>query len=92
MLQRVRRVRPPRIPRRSSAAQPYYTSAPPLHAEFERHPAFLDLSSQLDDAGLPAFAAHGETSVRVLHEPRDFYQALLVRPSLSPRSVAAPHR
>lgn len=80
MLHRLRRVRPPRPrPPQPRHASPYYSSAPPLHAEFERHPAFLDLSSELDTAGLPAFAAHGESCVSVLHEPKDFYQSLLVR-------------
>ncbi|GAA5846878.1 hypothetical protein JCM9279_004478 [Rhodotorula babjevae] len=88
MLHRLRRVRPPRPrPPRPAHAAPYYSSAPPLHAEFERHPAFLDLSSELDAAGLPAFAAHGESCVSVLHEPKDFYQSLLTKIATAKRRI-----
>ncbi|GAA5891952.1 hypothetical protein JCM8208_002949 [Rhodotorula glutinis] len=89
MLHRLRRVvRPPRPrPPGILPPSPYYSSAPPLHAEFERHPAFLDLSSELDGAGLPAFAAHGESCVSVLHEPKDFYQALLRKIGTAKRRI-----
>ncbi|BGP36216.1 CDP-diacylglycerol--glycerol-3-phosphate 3-phosphatidyltransferase [Rhodotorula kratochvilovae] len=76
MLRRLQRARLP-PPSLVHPSRSYYASAPPLHAEFERHPAFVDLSSELASAGLPAFAAHGETGVRVLYEPKEFYQTLL---------------
>ncbi|GAA6047529.1 hypothetical protein JCM3770_005792 [Rhodotorula araucariae] len=76
MLRRLERARLP-LATLVRPARGYYVSAPPLHAEFERHPAFVDLSSELASAGLPAFATHGETGVRVLYEPKEFYQTLL---------------
>ena len=47
-------------------------------AEFERHPAFRQLDRDLDEAGVPCFPARGE-DVRVLNDPGEFYQTLLVR-------------
>lgn len=47
-------------------------------AEFERHPAFRQLDRDLDEAGVPCFPARGE-DVRVLNDPSEFYQTLLVR-------------
>lgn len=41
-----------------------------------RHPAFADLGAALTD--LPRFRTRGE-DVRVLYEPSEFYEALLVR-------------
>lgn len=46
-------------------------------AEFERHPAFRQLDRDLDEAGVPCFPARGE-DVRVLNDPSEFYQTLLV--------------
>ncbi|GAA5999906.1 CDP-diacylglycerol--glycerol-3-phosphate 3-phosphatidyltransferase [Rhodotorula paludigena] len=70
-----------------AARRHYYARAPPLHAEFERHPAFADLSSQLDAAGLPAFATHGKGGVRVLYEPKEFYQTLLDKVRTAQRRI-----
>lgn len=41
-----------------------------------RHPAFADLGAALTE--LPRFRTRGE-AVRVLYEPREFYETLLVR-------------
>lgn len=53
-------------------------------AEFERHPAFRQLDRDLDEAGVPCFPARGE-DVRVLQDPSEFYQTLLVRLSACAR-------
>lgn len=64
---------------------------PPV-PDFERHPAFKQLDRDLDEGRVPCFPANGD-NVRVLTEPSEFYQTLLVSAvvvSFSARRTSSP--
>jgi len=46
------------------------------HPDHLSHPAFSDLETSL--APLPCFRTRAESCVKVLYEPQEFYQRLLV--------------